>query len=331
MAAKRDYYEVLGVDRNADEKTIKKAYRKLAKKYHPDTSAGNTQAEEKFKEAVEAYEILSNPEKRRLYDRFGHAAFAGNDGDAAGSGGNPFEDFFGDFGAYTGQTRDGDFGSGGRGGYRYEYHFGGDDMEDILKSMFGGDHRQSFGGKGANLEAEISVSFEEAAFGCEKTMHLDAGNGRARESLRVRIPAGIENGNRIRLKGKGRQGRNGGSPGDLLLKVNVRSKPGFERQGRDVYTMVNIPFTTAVFGGEVAVQTLSGSVLCKIKEGTRCGAKIRLKGKGIVSMKDPKVQGDQYVTVQIQVPDHLSQEAKGKLKEFEAACGAKDTAYGRAG
>ncbi len=331
MAAKRDYYAVLGVDRGADDKTIKRAYRKLAKKYHPDTSAGNAQAEEKFKEVTEAYEILSNPEKRRLYDQFGHAAFEPGFGEASGTGGSPFEDIFGNFGAGRAQGAEGAFGRGGHGGYRYEYHFGGEDMDDILKNMFGGDRQESFGRKGADLEADISISFEEAAFGCEKTVQLDAGNGAGLQSLRVRIPAGIDNGKSIRLKGKGAQGKNTGTPGDLLLRVHVRSKPGFERQGMDVYTVVNIPFSTAVLGGEVAVQTLTGSVFCKIKEGTRCGAKIRLKGKGIVSMKDPRVQGDQYVTVQIQVPDHLSQEAKRKLKEFEAACGAKGTAYGRAG
>lgn len=336
MAAKRDYYTVLGVERSADDKTIKKAYRKLAKKYHPDTSAGNAQAEEKFKEATEAYEILSNPEKRKLYDQFGHAAFDGSGAQAAGAGsyGSPFDDIFG-FGnssAFKGRGAAGTSGGRAQDGYRYEYHFGSDGMDDILKSMFGEDPGESFARGGSDLRAEISVSFEEAAFGCEKTVRLDAGDGSGAQSLRVRIPAGIDNGKSIRLKGKGGQGRKGGSPGDLLLKVNVRSKPGFERQGMDVYTVADIPFTTAVFGGEVMVQTLSGSVLCRIKEGTRSGTKIRLKGKGIVSMKDPGVHGDQYVTVQIQVPEHLSEEAKRKLKEFEAACAGSDgRAYGRAG
>ena len=139
----------------------------------------------------------------------------------------------------------------------------------------------------------------------------------------MHVPAGIDTGKSIRLKGKGYPGRNGGAPGDLLLKVNVGEKSGYERRGMDIYTAVNIPFTTAVFGGEVMVETLYGKVLCKIKEGTQSGTKIRLKGKGIVSMKDSKVQGDQYVTIQIQVPSDLSNEAKQKLKEFEEACGGK--------
>lgn len=322
MAAKRDYYEVLGVDRGADGQAIKKAYRKLAKKYHPDTSAGNARAEEKFKEATQAYEILSDPEKRKLYDRFGHAAFDGSGAEAAGSYESPFEDIFGfgKSGAYGGGKSGQASGGRDKAGYRYEYHFGGDDMDDILKSMFGENRREGFGKKGADLESEISVSFEEAAFGCEKTVRLDAGNGMGSESLKVRIPAGIDNGKSIRLKGKGGQGRNGGSPGDIFLKVNVRSKPGFERQGTDVYTVANIPFTTAVFGGEAVVETLYGNVLCKIREGTQSGTKIRLKGKGIVSMKDPGVRGDQYVTIQIQVPAHLNEEAKRKLREYDTAC-----------
>lgn len=325
MGARRDYYAVLGVERSADDRTIKKAYRKLAKKYHPDTSEGNAQAEEKFKEATQAYEILSDPEKRRLYDRFGHAAFDGSGAQDGGPQGNPFEDMygFGNSGTYGGQGFHRAYGNGNGEGRRYEYRFGSGDMDDILKSMFGeaaGDgFGEGFGRGGADLRAEISISFEEAAFGCEKTVRLDTGEGAGPQSLRVRIPAGIDDGKSIRLKGKGARGR-GGSPGDLLLKVNVGRKPGFERQGMDVYTVASIPFYTAVLGGEVAVQTLSGKVLCRIREGTQSGTKIRLKGKGIVSMKDPGVHGDQYVTVQIQVPEHLDEEAKRKLREFQAAC-----------
>lgn len=330
MAAKRDYYAVLGVNREADEAAIKKAYRKLAKKYHPDTSAGNAQAEEKFKEVTEAYEILSDPEKRKLYDRFGHGAFDGsgaaNPGyDGYASQGNPFEGM-GGFDGSGGFWRSGSFGDGDGRGCRYEYHFGGDGMDDILKSMFGGEAGDGFGQEGfqrgsLDLQAEITVSFEEAAYGCEKTLRLEDGKG-SRQSLKVRIPAGIDTGKSIRLKGKGKAGRNGAA-GDLLLKVNVGSKAGYDRRGMDLYTTASIPFTTAVLGGEVAVDTLYGKVLCKIQEGTQSGSKIRLKGKGIVSMKDPGVRGDQYVTIQIQVPRHVGEEAKRKLKEFEAACGKR--------
>ncbi len=302
METKRDYYEVLGVARDADDSTIKKAYRKLAKKYHPDTNVGNKQAEERFKEVTEAYDILSDPEKRKLYDRFGHGAFDGSAGDNP----DPYKDVYGFGGAGT-----------------HEYHFEGDDIDDILKNFFGGGFegryaRGGFSRDGSDLQAEISISFDEAVFGCEKTIQLtDAGGGT--RSLKVRIPAGIDTGKSIRLREKGMPGSRGGKAGDLLLKVNVGSKPGFERRDMDIYTTVDIPFTTAVFGGEAEVQTLYGKVLCKIKEGTQSGTKIRLKGKGVVSMKNPKVHGDQYVTVQIQVPKNLNEEAKKKLKEFEQA------------
>ena len=344
MDKKRDYYEVLGIARNADANEIKKAYRKLAKKCHPDTNAGNPRAEEKFKEITEAYNVLSDNKKRKLYDQFGHAAFEGG-----ASEGGP-----GASGAYS-------YGGPG-GGYR-EYHFQGDpgDMDDIFKDIFGdifqhgasgnfggsgfgggssrsggsrgsgfgsgfyGDFGGSFRSKGADLTAEVTVSFDEAAFGCDKIIHLqdpDSPNG-AVQSLKVHIPAGIDSGKSVRLRGKGMPGTNGGESGDLLLKVKVTSKPGYERKGMDVYTTVNIPFTTAVFGGEAVVNTLYGNVLCKIKEGTQAGSKIRLRGKGIVSMKDPAVHGDQYVTVQIEVPRYLNPAAKQKLKEYEALCAGK--------
>lgn len=331
MAAKQDYYELLGVAKNADATAIKKAYRKLAKKYHPDTNTGDPTAEQKFKEVTEAYSILSDPEKRKLYDQFGHAAFDGSmpEGGAYGYG---------------------NAGGAQNGGYQ-EFHFNGQDMGDIFGDIFGnmfhgqsgsqsgsfggqGFHSQSgfggFGGrstqaKGSDLHSEVSVSFEEAAFGCDRVMRLSdpSGNG-VIQTLKVHVPAGIEDGKSIRLKGKGNPGFNGGPAGDLFLKVNVASKPGFERKGMDIYTTANIPFTTAVFGGEAKVTTLYGDVICKIPEGTQSGRKIRLKGKGIVSMKDSAVHGNQYVTVQIQVPQNLSPEAKEKLREFQQVL-RKDT------
>ena len=332
MAAKRDYYEVLGVSRNADAGTIKKAYRKLAKKYHPDTNPGDKQAEKSFKEVTEAYTILSDPEKKRLYDQFGHSAF---DGSGAGQNphGNPFEN--------------------AGGGYQ-EYHFESGNMDDIFGDMFdhifhgrqsggfqnsgfesggfgkNGFYRQGFDSsqfvrKGQDLRAEVSITFEEAAFGCDKVIHLQSPDGRgSTQSLQVHIPAGIETGKSVRLRGKGMPGSNGGEAGDLLLKVKVASKPGYERKGMDVYTTVRVPFTTAVLGGEAKVETLHGNVLCKINPGTQSGTKIRLRGKGIVSMKDSAVHGNQYVTVQIQVPQNLSPEAKEKLREFQQVL-RKDT------
>ena len=333
MTGKRDYYEVLGVDRNADAAAIKKAYRKLAKKYHPDTNAGNRHAEQMFKEATEAYEVLSDPEKKKLYDRFGHAAF---DGSAQGGtyGGADSAGGFQGFDGFRGFDQNG--------GYR-EFHFERGNMDDLFGDIFGdlfhgnggfegsgfrnsgyGDGFYSgFGNgmqKGADLRAEVSVSFEEAAFGCDKVIQLQREDG-SLQSLQVHIPAGIESGKSIRLKGKGAMGKGGGQAGDLLLRVRAGEKPGFERKGMDVYSAISIPFTTAVFGGEVTVPTISGSVVCRIREGTQSGSKIRLKGKGIVSMTDPGTFGDQYVTIQIQVPTNLNREAKQKLKEFEEACG----------
>lgn len=317
MAAKRDYYEVLGINKNAAASEIKKAYRELAKKYHPDTNAGNKTAEQKFKEVTEAYSVLSDPEKKKLYDQFGHAAF---DENGAASG------------AYSGQ--------GTYGSYQ-EYHFDGnvdDIFGDMFENMFRGSGRsrayqsgfqEGFGNgfnrasaqKGSDLHADVTVSFDEAAYGCDKMIFLQNPNERGKtQTLKVHIPAGIDTGKSIRLRGKGMSGLNGGKNGDLLLKVTVGTKPGFERKGMDVYTEVKIPYTTAVFGGEVRVHTLYGDVMCKIQEGTQCGSKIRLRGKGIVSMTDASVHGDQYVTVEIQVPRNLNSNAKEKLKEYQRAC-----------
>ena len=333
MAVKRDYYDVLGIDRNADEKTIKKAYRKLAKKYHPDTNAGNPDAADKFKEVNEAYDILSDPKKKKMYDQFGHAAFeAGADpGADAGAGG---------FGGFQ---------SGGNGSYQ-EFHFNGENMDDIFGDIFGnmfngshgggfhsgfggsgfhsgsgfgGFHQQDFPQKGSDVKASINVTFDEAAFGADKRISLSSpdGSSGAPQTLQVHIPAGIDTGESIRLKGKGMPGTGGGEPGDLLLKVTVGTRPGYERKGSDVYTTISIPYTTAVFGGEATVPTLYGNVICKIREGMQSGSKIRLRGKGIVSMKNPSIRGDQYVTIQIQVPQNLNYTAKEKLHEYARACG----------
>lgn len=380
MGRKRDYYEVLGISQNADDSSIKKAYRKLAKKYHPDTNSGNAQSEEKFKEVTEAYNVLSDKEKRKLYDQFGHAAFEEGFSGSSTYGGNP-----GGYGSYRsggfGDFRRDGFGGGQPGGGYREYHFegGAEDMDDILKEFFGSSFgggfsgygntgsrgqggqygRSGFGGagerysgggqydgngfggaggsngasgfsgsdaqytdRGQDVSTQISVTFDEAAFGGRKVVRLQKSDGSIL-SYEVNIPAGIADGKTIRLKGKGAPGRAGGAPGDLLLKVSVLDKPGFVRKGQDVYTTVQVPFATAVFGGEVPVRTIDGTVMCALKPGTQCGTKIRLRGKGIVSMNQPSVRGDQYVTVEIQVPRDLSMESRRKLKEFEQSCAKK--------
>lgn len=314
MAKKRDYYEVLGIQKSASDAEIKKAYRKMAKKYHPDMNKDNSQAEELFKEVTEAYNVLSDKEKRKLYDQFGHDAF---------------EEGAAQSGAYGGEA----------GGYQ-EFHYTGDNLDDILEGFFGGgkgagfgegfygggfQEGSGFGGsrrrrsrEGEDVLAKVEVSLEEAALGAEKTIRFRSPDG-SEQSLQVHIPAGIDSGQKIRLKGKGMPGYNGGEAGNLLLEVTVRDKTGFERKGMDLYTTVEIPFETAVLGGEAIVPTLNGRVSCKIKEGTQSGTKIRLKGKGIVSMKNPAQKGDEYAVIQIRVPRHLSSDAKEKLTEYAKA------------
>ncbi len=310
MAQKKDYYEILGIPRNADADTIKKAYRKLAKKYHPDTNKGDPNADEKFKEVTEAYDILRDAEKRKLYDRFGMAAFDGSM----------------DSGAYQSSGRT-------NGGYR-TYHFEGDDIHDLFRDIFGGEfktgRKSSFGDdfdnydfthrsfRGEDVSAQLHISFDEAVSGCSKVITFQDESG-MKQTLQVNIPAGIDTGKKIRLQGKGLGGTNGGMAGDLYLEVIVEKKAGFERKGQDVYTTIQIPYATAVLGGEAIVPTLYGNVRCRIKEGTQSGSKIRLRGKGIVSMDHPSLKGDQYVTVEIQVPRELNPEAKQKLREYQRA------------
>ncbi|MBO4981813.1 MAG: DnaJ domain-containing protein [Lachnospiraceae bacterium] len=295
--AKRDYYDVLGINRSADEKEIKRAYRKLAKKYHPDINPGDKQAEQKFKELTEAYNVLSDAEKKKLYDRYGFEAFEegfrpGQDqsGDM-GDMGDIFGDIFGDL-------------FHGNGGSGFRFRTGG----------FGGTFRQ----RGADARADIRISFDEAVFGCDKVFQIREENGKV-SSLQVHIPAGIDEGQSVRLKGKGEPGIGGGAAGDLMLKVHIAPKQGYERKGKDVYVTVSIPYTTAVLGGEAIVPTLTGKVSCKIAAGTQPGSKIRLRNKGIPSMKNPAEKGDEYIVIQIEVPKYLTPEEQQKLMEYDRA------------
>ncbi len=355
---KRDYYEVLGVDRNADDETIKKAYRKLAKKYHPDMNPGDAEAEKKFKEASEAYAVLSDADKRRQYDQFGHSAFEG-----AGGGGFDFSDM---------------------------------DMSDIFGDLFGdlfgsGSRRRSSGNgpmRGANLRAGVRVSFEEAAFGCEKEIEITlkdecpachatgarpgtspetcpkcGGKGKVvytqqsflgmvqnvqtcpdcrgagkiirekcpecrgsgyianRKKIKVTIPAGIDNGQNVRIRDKGEPGVNGGPRGDLLVEVTVTRHPIFQRQDTNIYSTAPISFAQAALGGEVRINTIDGDILYEVKPGTQTDTRIRLKGKGIPSLRNPSTRGDHYVTLVVQVPTGLSEEAKEALVRFDEASG----------
>lgn len=368
MASKRDFYEVLGIKKGASQSEIKKAYRKMAKKYHPDTNAGDEAAAEKFKEVSEAYSVLNDPKKKKLYDQFGHAAFdgTGQPGGSYSAGfGGAGSSGFGGFGGTGGSGFSG-FSQGPDGSYQ-EYRFDGN-MDDILKDIFGhgfsgsgsgasgfsgfsgtsgtsgfsgssgkgfsgGSGFSGFGGgagygsftqDGENVHADINVTFDEAAFGGDRYFDLKDPADK-KQSIKVHIPAGIDNGQSIRLRGKGMPGVNGGKAGDLLLKVHVAVRPGFERKGMDVYAPVRVPFTTAVLGGKVEVQTLRGKVKCNIKPGTQSGTKLRLRDKGIVSMKDPAKFGCHYAVVEIDVPKNLSEDAKQKLAEFDraaSACGA---------
>ena len=362
--AKRDYYEVLGVSRDADDATLKKAYRQLAKKYHPDMNPGDAEAERKFKEASEAYAVLSDPDKRRQYDQFGHAAFEG--GGAGGAGG---------FGGFD---------------------FSGADFSDIFGDIFG----DFFGGgrrsgrtsngpmKGMNIRKGVRITFEEAVFGCEKEIEIVlkdpcekcqgtgakprtspetcprcggrgqvvytsqsffgtvqnvqtcpdchgsgkiirekcpdcAGTGyiSSKKTIQVSIPAGIDNGQSVRIRDKGEPGTNGGPRGDLLVEVTVSRHPIFQRQDMNIFSTAPISFAQAALGGDVRIKTVDGEVIYTVKPGTKTDTKVRLKGKGVPSVRNPKVRGDQYVTLVIQTPEKLSPEAKEALKRFDALSG----------
>ena len=304
---KRDCYDVLGIKKNATDKEIKSAYRKLAKKYHPDANPGDKRAEEKFKELSEAYDILKNPEKRKLYDRFGHAAF---DETMAGQGA---------YGPQGAQQSYGsgwyDFGTTGNGGQYREYHFSSDDLGDIFGDFFGGFGKGAHtgGNKGADIETEMTISFDEAAFGCMKKIYFE---GNQKKPLEVKIPAGIDEGQSVRLRGNGHPGSSGMPSGDMYIRVHITPKQGYERKGMDVYTTEEITYTTAVLGGDAIFGTLYGKVKCRIPAGTQSGSRIRIKNKGIQSMKNPSVRGDEYVTVQIAVPRNPTAQEKNKIREL---------------
>lgn len=355
MADKRDYYEVLGLSKSATEDDIKKAYRQLAKKYHPDANPGDKNAEVKFKEASEAYAVLSDADKRRQYDQFGHSAFDG----------------------------------GGAGGFDFNSMDMGDIFGDIFGDLFGGGRtRRTSNGpmKGPNIRTGVRVTFQEAVTGVDKELELNLkedcttchgtgakpgtssetckkcggkgqvvytqqslfgmvrnvqtcpdcnGTGKVikekcpdcygsgyigrKKKIQVSIPAGIDNGQSIRIRDKGEPGTNGGERGDLLVEVTVSRHPIFQRQDYDIYSTAPISFAQAALGGDVRINTVDGDVIYTVKPGTQTDTKVRLRGKGVPTLRNKQVRGDHYVTLVVQVPTKLTNEQKEILEKFENA------------
>ena len=369
---KRDYYEVLGVPKDADDAALKKAYRTLAKKYHPDANPGDKEAEAKFKEASEAYSILSDPEKRKKYDQFGHAAFdpgAGGGGGYYSGSAQDFSDIFGDL-----------FGDGG----------------GIFGDFFGGGRRSSQAAnepmRGANVRTSVRLTFEEAVFGCEKEITINfketcstcngsgakpgsspvtcttcngkgkivqmsrtmfgtmqnvqtcpncrgagkivkekcpgcngTGYNQRRKTFRVTIPAGIDNGLSVRMAGGGEPGTNGGERGDLLVECIVSPHPIFKRQDMNIFSTVSISFARAALGGTIRIRTVDGEVEYEVKPGTQTDTRIRLRGKGVPSLRNKNIRGDHYVTLVVDVPTKLTSAQKEALQAFDDAMNGVET------
>lgn len=362
MADKRDYYEVLGVSKGASDDEIKKAYRKLAKKYHPDMNPGDKEAEVKFKEASEAYAVLSDADKRRQYDQFGHSAFDG--------------------------------GAGGAGGFDFSGMDMGDIFGDLFGDLFGGGGRSRRAAnepmKGANVHTSVRITFEEACFGVEKELEVTLkeecntchgtgakpgtspetcskcggkgqvvftqqslfgvvrnvqtcpdchGSGKTikdkcsncygtgyiskKKRIQVTIPAGISDGQCVRIRDKGEPGTNGGPRGDLLVEVVVSRHPIFQRRDYDIYSTAPISYAQAALGGEVRITTVDGDVMYNVKPGTQTDTRVRLRGKGVPSLRNKQVRGDHYVTLVVQVPTNLNNEQKEILKKFEESLNGK--------
>jgi curved DNA-binding protein len=295
---KRDYYEILGVEKKASEEEIKKAYRRLALQYHPDRNPDDKTAEEKFKEINEAYAVLSDAEKRKQYDMFGHAGFQERFSQEDIFRGFDIGDIFKDFGFST----DDIFGRifGGRRGTARSFDFG---------DIFGGQGYQQgpVPQKGQDLSAELFITLEEAVLGAEKKVPYRL--GMKREEVSVKIPAGISEGKKLRLAGKGGQGVNGGPPGDLYFTIRIEPHPVFRREGDDLYVEKEIKFSQAALGASVEVPTLEGTRNIKIPPGTKSNTKIRLKGYGAPHLKGGG-RGDQYVQIVIGAPRKLTQKQR---------------------
>ncbi len=297
----KDYYEILGVGKEATEKEIKQAYRKLARKHHPDVNPGNKEAEEKFKVISEAYEVLGNKEKRAKYDQFGQQW------QQADFGNGPF---YGNTGGYRYQTSSGDIG----------FDLGGGGFSDFFESLFGYKfgEQNNYGAKrnvkGEDIEAQIEVTLEEVFDGATKTFAIAGNHGEPQKRYEVKIPVGVRESAKIRLAGKGSPGINGVN-GDLLLRVKILPNPSFERKEDNLYTETPVPFYTALLGGEIQVQTLKNKITIKIPEGTQNGQTFRLSGQGMTKMNN-KGRGDLYTKVKITVPKNLNEQQKKLIQDF---------------
>jgi curved DNA-binding protein len=298
----RDYYETLGVSKNATEDEIKSAFRKLARKYHPDVAKDKKAAEEKFKQINEAYEVLSDPEKRKKYDQLG-----ANWNQPGGFQPPP------DWGGGQPGGRSYQWGGDGDGGVQFE--FGGTGFSDFFEAFFGGGRgRSAFGGfggreataeRGADVEADILVTLEEALHGSTRTVSLRRPGSNKVETYQVRIPRGVHEGQRIRLAGQGEAGARGGKSGDLFLRVRLAKHPDFTVEGSDLIHEVKIAPWQAVVGTELKVPTLEGTVRLKVPPGTQGGQRFRLRERGLPSASGSR--GDLYVVIQIQIPKKLSE------------------------
>ena len=302
MSSKRDYYEVLGVSKSASDDEIKKAYRKLAIKYHPDKNPGNKEAEEKFKEINEAHDVLSDKQKRARYDQFGHAGVGGSGGNPFAGGANPFGQGnpFGGFN-YGGQTFSFDFGGAG-----------GSVFDDILGSIFGnGGARRPR--KGADYQTTVSLNFNEAIFGTTKKVTVEG------KDLKIKIPAGIDDGMSIRLKGKGGPAPEGGTePGDLYVRIKVKPHKHLTREGAIILSEERINMVDAALGCEIEVETVDGVVTMKVPAGTQSGTPFKLSGHGVPFRADGD-RGPHIVTVIVETPKNLSRKQKELLEEFRGA------------
>jgi curved DNA-binding protein len=323
----KDYYSTLGVPKTATDKELKQAYRKLARKHHPDVNPGDKGAEAKFKEINEAYEVLGDPEKRRKYDELGANWRMYEQAQQQGQpfpGGSPFGQGFGGQGGEGAWT----INMGGPGGARTMSEeemrdmFGTEDpFSDFFRTFFGGGGPSAGGDarggrqaraprsqKGRDIESEAELTLEEAYHGAMRRISITLG-GHAR-SIDVRIPAGVKDGSRVRAAGEGESGTSGGAAGDLFLRVRIKPHPVFERKGDDLYTKVALPVTTAVLGGEAQVPTITGSVRLKVPETTQPGQTFRLKGHGMPVVGNTDQKGDLYATADVQLPRSLTKDQR---------------------